>query len=262
MATVKAVKSTALTSLKDNWMKSCIAAMLPISVIIVLVLTYQLLLVPLGNLGAGIVIGIFSFLLILPLWLGTLRFFWRMANSADDSVDEIFYYFSDKKAFFCVFEFDLRLTLRIFLVGILVFLPSIIVLLITSNAFFEFIGVSMPHFLFNLRYMVYLFAPAAVFYMTYYVLKLYLVSFLFISDEEMKPKECIKRGIEIGKYTRITFFSHIWGFMGWIVFSLLAVTLIFTLPYLMMSYIVECRYNIAYYNLSGKSSAEPPALEI
>ncbi len=262
MATVKAVKTTALTILKKNWAKACTAAMLPICVVIVLVMGWQLLFVPFGAFGASIITLVIFIAVLMPLWFGCVRYFWRMANSAEDSVDEAFYYFSGFRAYFRAFSFNVRLMLRVLFRGLLTFLPSIVVLLFTSNESFEFIGVSMPQFLFNLRYLIYVFAPVAILYMTYYVLKLYLVSFLFVSDETMKPKECIKRGIAIGKYTRLIFFGHIWGFVGWVALSLLAVTLIFTLPYLLMAYIVECRYNVAYYNLSGKSNAQAPIHEV
>lgn len=262
MVTTKAVKSTALTTLRGNWSVACTVSMIPVFATIAVFIMGNLFTLPFGNIIADIIsVAVFVFLAA-PLWLGAVRVFWRMANGCKDSATETFFYFSCKKEYLRCLSFNLRLTVHCLITALIFFLPAIIVYIFTSGTFFEWFGVSMPVFLVNLRYLVYVFELAAVVLTIVHLIGLYLPAFLMVSNENMTAHECFVRGIEIGKYTKNRFFTHLLGFLGWIIFSVLFIPVIFTVPYLLMSYVVECRYNVAFYNLSGKAVFEAPMHEV
>ncbi len=262
MVTTKAVKSTALTHLRGNWARACTVAMIPVFASIAVLLMGYLLTLPFGVIIGDILAVVVFILLCAPLWLGALRVFWRTANGCEDSTAETFYYFSNKKEYLRSLSFNLRVAVHWVIVELILFLPAILTYVFTSGTFFQWIGASTPLLLVNLRYLIYVFEIAAVVLTIVRLIGLYLPAFLFVSDEDMKPKDAIKRGIEIGKYTKSRFSSHLFGFSGWILFSLLFIPLLFTVPYLLMAYVVECRYNVAFYNLSGKAAIDAPMHEI
>ena len=56
--------------------------------------------------------AVLSFFVLMPLFLGTVRYFWRFTDGAEDSPSEVFFYFSCfslyKRAISCVFAVGLR----------------------------------------------------------------------------------------------------------------------------------------------------------
>ena len=262
MVTTKAVKSTALEHLRGNWPKACSVAMIPVFATIAVVLIGYLLTLPFGTVIADVISVIIFILLCAPLWMGALRVYWRLANGCDDDVAEAFYYFSGKKEYKRCFLFNLRVTAYWLKVELLVFFPCLLTYVFTNGDFYEWLGISMPLILLNLRYLIYVFYLLAFIVTIIHIVKLYLPAFLLVSDEEMPPVLCFKRGIEVGAYTKSRFSGFAIGFLGWIILSLLFIPLLFTVPYLLMSYVVACRYNVAYYNISGKAQEDAPMHEI
>ena len=262
MVTTKAVKSTALITLKGKWALSCAQAMIPVFATIMVLLCSKLFSLPFGDVTAYIVFGAMFTLMVAPLWLGTVRSFWRKANNANDSVSDCFYYFSGKEEYLRALKYNLRILLHWLKVSLVLLSPAIVVHIVTSSEIYEFFGVSIPLFLMNLRYFDTVLYIAAIILSAAHLISLYLPAFLFVSSEGMSPKECFERGKEIGVYTKSRFFTHLLGFSGWIVLSLLLIPLLFTMPYLLMAYVVECRYNVAFYNLSGQAQQQMPTFNV
>jgi hypothetical protein len=196
------------------------------------------------------------------LFLGTIRSYWRGANGQIDGVSGCFYYFSSKKERKRAFKFNLILLLHWLKVALLLLLPAIIVHIATGSEIYEFFGISIPLFLMNLRYLDNVFYIIALVLATAHLISLHLPAFLFVSCEDKTPRECFSRGIDIGRYTKSRFFTHLLGFSGWILLSLTLIPLLFTMPYLLMSYVVESRYNVAFYNLSGQSQNQTPIYSV
>lgn len=253
MVTSKAVKSTALITLKENWAQSCAQSMIPVFATIIVFLCSVLLSLPFGNIIAYLIFAVIFSLIVAPLWLGTLRTFWRCANGINDGVSGCFYYFSKKNEYIRSVKFNLMILLHWIKVSLILLIPAILVHILTNSQIYDFFGLSIPLFVMNLRYLGVVFCIGALILGIAHLITLYLPAFLFVSIEDMKPPECLKRGREIGRYTKSRFFTHLISYMGWLVVSILLIPLIFTMPYLMMSYVVECRYNVAFYNLCGQA---------
>ncbi len=262
MVTTKAVKSTALITLKGNWAVFCAQAMVPVFATIIVLLSCVLLSLPLGDILASLIFAILFTFVVAPLWLGTVRTYWRSANGVNDGVSGCFYYFSDKQEYKKCLKYSLRILLHWTKVVFILLLPALILYVFTSSEIYEYFGISIPLFLINLRYLDGVFYLAALIVSIAHLITIYLQAFLFVSCENMTPKECFEKGIELGKYTKSRFFTHLLGFSGWILLSVTLIPLIFTLPYLLMSYVVECRYNVAFYNLSGQAQQDMPIYNV
>ena len=262
MVTTKAVKSTALITLKGNWAVFCAQAMVPVFATIIVGLSCVLLSLPFGDILAYIIFAILFTFIVAPIWLGTVRTYWRSANGVNDGVSGCFYYFSGREEYKRCFKYNLRILLHWVKVAFILLLPAILIYVFTNSEIYEFFGISIPLFLMNLRYLDGVFHIAALILSIAHLITLYLPAFIFVCCEDMEPKECLKRGKEIGEYTKSRFFSHLLGFSGWILLSITLIPLLFVLPYLLMSYVVECRYSVAYYNLSGQAQKQMPVYNV
>lgn len=262
MVTTKAVKTTALIHLRGNWANACTVAMIPVFATVVVVLMGYLFSLPFGAVVANIIAVTVFLLICAPLWLGALRVYWRMANGCFDGATETFYYMSGKKEYLRCLLFNLKVVVHWLAVGLLLFLPCIITGVFTSEEFYRSVGISMPLVVHNLKYLVNVFKIAAIVLTAVHLIALYLPAFLFVSNEYAEPGQCIKRGLDVGRYTKGRFAGHIPGFLCWILLSLTFIPLIFTVPYLLMSYVVACRYSVAYYNLSGQAASDAPMHEV
>ena len=121
------VKLTAKTALKNYWLK-CIAASLSLvfSCIIMLIAADYVSYISNDALGY-ILIAVGGIFLIFPLFLGVIRFFWRMIFGADDMQGVIFHYFSDKEKYKRALRLSAALAIRTAGFAAVVFLPAIVI---------------------------------------------------------------------------------------------------------------------------------------
>ena len=106
------VKLTARTALKNNWLK-CIAASLTLIFSCIILLSAADYAAYISNGAVGyILLGVGAVFLVFPLFLGLVRFFWRMIFGADDRLPLLFYYFSDRKKYGRALRLSLALALR------------------------------------------------------------------------------------------------------------------------------------------------------
>ncbi len=261
MASSKAVKMTALATLKGNWGNAAFMAMIPFSASAVTYLIGSLLSLPLGDFSV-IIMAVLSVFVCSPLWLGVLHCYWRMANGCTDKATEVFYYFTDWSGYIRAAAFSLRIFAFIF-GGIVVFtLPAGIADFLTSEGFYELIGIATPLWVLNLNFISDILMFAAFVAAIAYVICFYLPAFIFVTKEDMKPQECISEGLRIGKFTKNSFSSYVFSFIGWIFLSMFFIPVIFTVPYMLMSYTVACRYGVAVYNRIVEESMRVPTHEV
>ena len=94
----------------------------------------------------------------------------------------------------------------------------------------------------------YYFAAPVVIILIAIMLKYYLAPFLFVADEDMDVMEAIHKSTVLTRATAVDFLILVLSFLGWILLSVLVMPLIFTLPYMVMSYVVHSRFAVANYN--------------
>lgn len=261
MATSKAVKMTALATLKGNWGNAISMAMIPFSASALTYLIGSILNLPLGNFSVIIMLGL-SVFVCSPLWLGALHCYWRMANGCTDRVSQVFCYFSDWSAYKRALSFAVRMSVLL-IGGILVLnLPAIAVDFFTSEGFYELIGVATPLWVLNLNFIAGILKFIAITAAIAYVMCLYLPSFVFAVREDLGARECIAEGLRIGRFTKNSFSTYVFSFLGWIFLSMLFIPTLFTVPYMLMSYTVACRFGVAGYNKIVQDSVKIPTHEV
>ena len=247
MIEAKAVKSTALATLKDNWAWAIAVCMVPICATFCINIVFNLLYGVMG-LVSYILCAVFFMLCVSPLILGSIRMFWRLAYKEKDNLLSLFYYYESKQSYLKALSFSLRFALKIAISCVVFLILPAAVYAVSSGWIFTVFGAEIPAFANYMGLLVNLLFLCAVFLIIVRFVNLYLTIFLFVADESLSPKQCMIKGVHIGRLTKGMFSVHIFAFSGWIILSLFIVPLPFTLPYLLMSYVVDCRYSVAYYN--------------
>ncbi len=250
------IKLTALTALKGKMLKSVFACLILIFSVVIGSFTASLFNVFLPFAISVILEVAYFIFAVFPLFLGTLRFVWRLLFSVDDNPIIVFYYFSEKKLYLKSLKFLFLTLVRIVPIAVIVSLPAIITRVISMGNVFEFFNLAIPIWAANLSY-AYIFLSTIAFVIVFlYSLKFYIAPVLFVADENMEVEEAIHMSKVISKKTSLEFLYFIFGFLGWIFLSLLVIPIVFVLPYFLTSYAVHTRFAVAEYNMHLKKSHE------
>ncbi len=204
--------------------------------------------------------NIFSVLLaaffVLPVFLGTVRFFWRFTDGAEDSPAEIFFYFSSlsayKRAVACIFTVGLRCAL----VVTLCFLPYIVVWLFCEGWIFRFLGTERPIWAQGLVLVQGFLSFAGFLAGGLFALRYYLFSAVVVMDDEVHPLEALRISSMVARQSQGSFLELLFSLLGWILLSLLLAPLFYTAPLFFGCYAVHCRYAIVNYNESLKAYSD------
>ncbi len=248
LPSVGKMKSTAREVLSKNHFVGIIASVPFVFSMAILFLVFDVLLMVTNTsvaLTANVIILCF---LILPLLLGTFRFFYRLLDGVCDNPSSVFYYFSEKSLYGKSLKFVFRLILRLLLSYLLLSLPAIIVGAFASTDIYELFGMAIPlwtpllstisELLFVLSFIVFIVVN----------LKYYLAPYLFIVDNTMTPIKAMRMSIIISRRTQIDFIYLFFGMIVYVLLSLLYLPLIFTLPFLTMVYMIHSKCAVIQYN--------------
>lgn len=247
------VKQTAKTALKNHWLKVLIATCIYLSVDFSVKFVGSLLFDPFGFTAYFCVYGIGLLFFIYPLFLGLLRLFWRIIMGADDNPVVIFHYFKSGKLYKKSLKLIISLLFKIISIAIPGFIPAIIISVITNPALYEALGIAIPLWSENLGSIVWLIIGLSTLLLIFLSARYYLAPMLFVADENMEPDEAIHMSRVISKNTQTDFIYLVFSFLLWIIASLLVLPLLYTLPYIAVSYLVHCRFAVTDYNLFIKN---------
>lgn len=243
-----AVKSTAKVALKNNWTNVIIGSCIFMFSVLICNITASIINIALGQIGSFIILFAGTVFLSMPLFLGLLRYIWRILLGVCDNPVSVFYYFSQKclykKAMVLIFVLGIRALLWYAVLNI----PSLVVKIVSSEAVYELLNVPMPIWTANLNNTVVFLNSLSGVLLCLIMLKFYLSPMLFIADDNIEVAEAIHMSTVISKKTAIDYIYLIFSFLGWIVISLFIIPLIFTLPYILTSYLVHSRFAVADYN--------------
>ena len=120
------VKLTAKTALKNNWLKCIFACLSPIFCFFVLVNSASYVSYISNDAAGYAVLAVMLIFILMPLLLGTVRFFWRMIFGAEDRQAALFYYFSDRQKYKRAVHMAAAIVLRGIGFGIILFFPALI----------------------------------------------------------------------------------------------------------------------------------------
>lgn len=248
LPSVGKIKSMAREVLSKNFFVGIMATLPFVFSLTVLLLVVEVLYTVTNTAIAAIFDIAMICLLVLPLALGTFRFFSRWLEGVCDYPTTVFFYFSNIAVYRKSLNFILRLIIRLLISYFLLSLPAIIVGGLASADVYEFFGFAIPlwtpllstisNLLFVLSFIVFIFVN----------IKYYLSPYLFIIDDETTPANAMKMSMIISRRTQIDFIYLFFGMIVYVVLSLLFLPLIFTMPFLIMTYLVHSKYAVIEYN--------------
>ncbi len=179
--------------------------------------------------------AIFSLVIMFPLIFGVMRWFWHVTGGNDPDISDIFYYFSSAKQFGKALLIAIGLFWRMVLGAAICFLPYTAVSLLTQSEFYSRLGVTMPTYMSGAYPLVSLF-EALGFFMLLLWISIYAMFYsAMFSEPELSAPRTIKLGSVISRGYRMRFIGFILSFFGWIVLSILALPLLFFVPFFMAS---------------------------
>ena len=243
-----AVKSVAKDALNRQLLKSVTVCCVAIFAFFIISLTSSLISVFAGEIGYSVSMCVMTFLVLQPLLLGVLSYFRRLVFDQDDSVLIIFRYFSNLEEYRRAMTLISMLTIRFILSAAILFLPCIVVYILSTETVYNLLDMPMPSWTSNLWTLNSFLAIFAAFGLVFVMLRYYLAPFIFVSNDELDPAEAVNMSKIIAKRTGADFFGLVLSFIPWLLLSIFVAPLIFTLPYFVSSYCVHCRFAINDYN--------------
>lgn len=243
-----AVKITAKTSLKGNWISAIASCCILIFSYMIISNSVSILSLVTGDLIAELVLLCFYILILAPLALGLIRFFWRLLFDACDKPTALFYYFSDKHNYKRAIGLIFSLTFKVILWGFFLKIPVFITEILANDSIYEFFKMPIPIWTANLLGIKVFLDVITSVLIGFIMLKYYLAPMLFVADDNIEPAEALLMSLTVSKKTTIDFIYLLASFMGWFLLSLTIVPTIFIFPYFITSYLVHSRFAVAEYN--------------
>ena len=242
------VKKTAKAVLKDNWTEAIVLGSVVVFANIIFYIAVSLFSMVVPGVVTVLITAAAEILLIFPLTFGGIRSFWLLMCDQKNVLPEVFYYFSSGESYFKAIKLFTSLLSKMFFMGILLIIPSIIADALSSAKVYEFFQLSAPAWTSNISVVSVFLKTAAGVIILVLMLKYYLAPFLLIADEQMDVQEAIHKSTVLSKATGMDFIFLFFSFLGWIFLSLFLIPLIVTVPYFIVSYMVHSRFSVANYN--------------
>ncbi len=243
-----AVKHTAKTALRGNWLRCIAACMTVLFAFFVIWYAMNITEYIFGSIAAVISGALMLFFLFFPLLQGLIRFVWRMLFDAVDNPSSVFYYFSSKSEYIRAIKITFSMCIRAAFFAFLLFLPATVVDIFGGTKIYSLLDMPIPLWTTGLYYLSLFLKCVAVILLAFIMLRYSAAPVLCVADENMEPSEAIHMSCVIFKYAMLDFIYLIFGFFGWILLSLTVIPLVFTLPYFITSLCVFTRFAVADYN--------------
>jgi len=243
-----AVKITAKTSLKGKWIPAIAVCCIFIFSFMIISNSISILSLVTGGLIAELVLLSIYILILGPLALGVIRFFWRMLFDACDKPLSLFYYFSHKHIYKRSLGLILTLAFKMILWSFFLKIPVFVTEFLANEGIYEFFEMPIPIWTANLGGIKIFLEVITSVLIGFIMLKYYLAPMLFVADDNIEPAEALLMSKTISKKTTIDFIYFLASFLGWFLLSLTMVPIIFIFPYFVTSYLVHSRFAVAEYN--------------
>lgn len=242
------VKKIAKEALKKDVLKSMAVGSIFAFVFFIVVLISSLVDIFANMIGSIAAMALLIFFAVCPLALGVFNYFRRLMFDQDDSVLIVFKYFSNISEYKRAMQFILLMAVRLVAVAAILYLPCIIVLVLSNESIYSFLNIPLPLWSSNLWALNSFLSFIATLALVFVMLKYYLAPFIFVSNDEIDPAEALNMSTIISKRTGADFFGLALSFVGWILLSFFVAPIIVTIPYFITSYNVHSQFAITAYN--------------
>lgn len=263
LASTKIMKKTAKTALSGRWLEAIVAAGVFILVSMICELLSELFSIAATGLGGIVLRCILIVFVLLPLMMGLIYYYRRMLWGQSDRLSLIFRFFSSLKEYKRVLSLVMLIIAKLAVSSIILFLPTACASLLSQEWFFRFLNINYPVWATNMwmigQFLSFI-ASVALFFIS---IKYYMAPFLLVCDEDMHSAEAVNMSEIISRRTVSEFFWLLLTFLGWILLSLLLIPALFTVPYILCTCLVHCRFAVAAYNkeVQTHTNSEMPHFE-
>lgn len=252
MPSAFAVKSTVKSTLKGRWPEAIIVGLMPTFAFYM----FSLISSVVSPLAKGkedyLLIAILllsAVFVVLPLFFGVLRFFWRITDGADEGVSSAFHFFTSKNLYIRSLKLTLVTSFKIGLVFLLCLLPFFAVELFSHFLVYDIFKEVLPVWAINLSAFKNLFYTVGSIFAIILSLRYYLIPVIAVMDEKLLVFEAVHISTLLARRNLSSFFGLIFSNLGWILLSFLVLPQIYTLPFLLGCYVVHSRFVMVNYNL-------------
>jgi len=253
----KVVKDTARISLKGRWAPSIavvsifICAFLFLTILLSFIFSF-LQNATLSGTFLSLFTAIISWLIMVPLAMGGVRWFWFSAIDKEIAVSEVFYYYSSPQLLARSVYFVAQFFLRTVFYAIFCFLPLSIMEVLQDSSFYEALELEsgMPMILPVLWPLEYLFLIAGVVLLLFATAKYSLAPVAFVMAEEIPVSDTFSISVSVLKGNASYCVGMMFSFIGWIILSFSGVALIYTAPFILMSYCTFARFSISNHRIT------------
>lgn len=253
MPSIAAVKSTVKSTLKGRWPEVIAVGLLPLFAFYFFNLTASVISSLLKGYEEFLLIGILllsAVFVVLPLFFGVLRYFWRITDGAEEEISTAFYFFTNKFLYAKSLKLTLVILFKIGLVFFLCLIPFFAVSLFSRFLVYDIFKEALPVWAINISAFKSLFYNLGSLFAFLISLRYYLIPVIAILDENLLVLEAVHISTTLAKRSLSSFLGLIFSCLGWIVLSVFVLPQIYTMPFLLGCYVVHSRFAIVNYNLN------------
>lgn len=261
LAPNSSIKQTAKKALMPTFLQSVTVGCVIVFAWFIGLLASTLGSVAFGTIGYVVMLLALVVLVLFPLFLGAVNYFRHLTHEQKESVVVIFKYFSNFKEYKRALRFSLCMLLKYGLAALLVFSPCITIALLSNEAVYDALNISMPVWVSNLWALNSFMVILGIVSLIFLTLKYYLASFIFVSNDTISGADAVKFSTIISKRTGGDFFGLMFSFAPLLLISFFVAPLVFSLPYILSAYAVHGRLAIKAYNLDVDrlNTVNPPS---
>lgn len=249
------VKLTAKTALKEHYFKSVFAVLIFITCNLCLISVNSIIMIVDSRFLPIINVCLFVIFAGLPLFLGLIRYFWRLLFGMNDNPISVFYYFSSLKKYKKALKYSFCCALKVLVNALILFLPAIFIFFISSDFIYNLFDIPMPLWTGKMQNIYLLLSNAALIILPFTLLKFSAAPILFVSCDDADALEVFHTSNIVTRKNNGEFIILNFTFLGWFFLSLLVFPIVFILPYYFTSYAVHTRFVITEYNMNVNSNA-------
>ena len=246
----RVVKSTVKAILKNRRIAAGVAGIIPLFIYLVLISLYGVFATlfigqPIIAVCIASVMGLFLFL---PVLLGALRFFWRMAEGLDEPVNDVFYYFTSRFLYKRAMKSILFLIFKCAAGMFLCMLPYLIVTVLSNSWIYRFLGTEIPLWVAGLALVQAFLRLVGIIIGIVVISRYYLFAALVVMDDKMLLLEAMHASVTVSKRSAVHFISLGVSLFGLMILSLFLLPVFYTAPVFFTAYAVHARFAIVNYN--------------
>ena len=247
-----AVKSTVKASLADKYISAVIVAMSVVFAALFLYVMMSAIAIVFGEnlLLIGTFALLFTIFIINPLFLGAVRWFWRITDSSNDGPEAVFYYFSSFFRYARSIKFVLYISFKLCGIFFICLLPYLIVYLLSNSWIYQFLGTDIPLWAAGLVMVQSFLRIAGIVLALAFSSKYYLVCSVVVMDDDILILEAAHISVMVSRHSTSALLGLTASLFFWILVSFTLLPLIYTAPLILGCYAVHCRYALVNYNMN------------